>query len=255
MKLDHKFAGLLVAASLCAAPLPGRAGDSDDHVKSFEGPLQSVVDHLRAEHKDVDIVLEPDLRQVTIEQTQLRSEELDQELDALRVASGNRFMWRSKGDSMYLLESLHGPEERRVEVFNLAGYLAKGGGTEKADKDIDSLLKIVGDTIKAFDDKIAEPKFQFYPDAKLLIVIGSPRAIEVARQVVDALPGQPPAAWFHRAVGPGQPGSFGFGYGFGGGSSANGGPAEATAPPAATPAMPAIPAAPVSVPAPPKANP
>jgi len=56
---------------------------------------------------------------------------------------------------------------------------------------LEQLKMIIMDTISALHSNTAEqPDFQFHRGANLLVIIGSRDAVDVARKVVSALPGQ-----------------------------------------------------------------
>ena len=196
-----------------------------------EAALANVVDALRDLWPEANIVLAPELAKLKVAELKLRSVgQLPEALEALRVASGYRFEWRrgwpggaaaidpatglpvTAGESaLYVLDlglgSQGNPGERArrsVEVFNLSGYLQHLG--KKDEKEVgDSLHQIEMIVFKTLvnlarlnEDNLPEnellPDFQFHPGASLLIVIGSPDALDVARKIVTALPGVPPVA-------------------------------------------------------------
>jgi hypothetical protein len=84
---------------------------------------------------------------------------------------------------------------RQTQVFNLTDYLNPDGkADDKAvEEKLSSLTDIIFKTLKdldpAFSDAI-QPHYQFHKGANLLVVIGTPEALSVANQVVNAL--QPP---------------------------------------------------------------
>jgi len=87
---------------------------------------------------------------------------------------------------------------RSVEVFNLSGYLQQlPKQDEKAvSENVNMLEVVINQTLEQLkpegfsDEDGPYPDFQFHRGANLFIVIGPPIAIEVARKVVNALPGQ-----------------------------------------------------------------
>ncbi|MGA2867513.1 MAG: hypothetical protein ABSF95_23825 [Verrucomicrobiota bacterium] len=195
-----------------------------------EATLANVVDTFRDLWPEANIVLAPELAKLKVADLKLRSVgQLPEALEALRVASGYRFEWRqgwptgaaaidpatglpvTAGESaLYVLDlglgSQGNPGERArrsVEVFNLSGYLQHLG--KKDEKEVgDSLhqiemivFKTLVNVARLNEDNLPEnellPDFQFHPGASLLIVIGSPDALDVARKIVTALPGVFPA--------------------------------------------------------------
>src|SRR5215471_4419116 len=63
------------------------------NVAAVEANLRNLVDVLRDLHPNVNIVMAPGVERVKIGNLKLHSTQLENELEALRVASGNRFVW------------------------------------------------------------------------------------------------------------------------------------------------------------------
>jgi hypothetical protein len=184
-----------------------------------KGPakLSGIVDVLRDEYQDVNIVLAPELGEVIIQDLKLRAAEMPEILEALRVASGEVFMWHkglapnidpttglplpspAGSSSLYVLSRNYEPQpenpKRMVQVFNLSGYLEHLGKRDEKDisASLEQIMRIVSETLDQATQGKAEagsqPSFKFHPGANLFIVIGSPQAIEVTEKVVNALPG------------------------------------------------------------------
>lgn len=194
-------------------------GPGDIH--SVPATLGNVIDVLRDMHTDANIAMSPQLGRIQIADLKLRATSLEEELEALRVASGNRFVWMKAGmfgggvdpttglpipppppagsPSLYSLtaDEVGGQAatKRSVEVFNLAAYLQheKDGGKWKSEaqasiKEIEEI--ILNTLVRLKQDNWSpdeEPSYQFHSGANLLIVIGRQDALEVARKVVSAL--------------------------------------------------------------------
>lgn len=183
-----------------------------------EATLANVVGVLRDLFPGANIVLAPELARMKIADLKLRSvEQLSEALEGLRVASGYRFAWRKgwpggavdpatglpvsvDASSLYVLDL--GTERdpltqarRAVEVFNLSGYLIHDGMIDEKQSAacVQEIEHVVNQTLAMLKQgSLAEDDhtdFQFHPGASLLIVIGSPEALDVARKVVTALPG------------------------------------------------------------------
>ena len=168
--------------------------------------LTTVVDVLRFMHdganleSGANIVLAPSLAEITISDLKVKGLNLEEELEALRVASGDRFLWtrgapETQGRFYSLVPNPNAAlasGRSNLEVFNL-------GSLHKQEKDakeaIAQLTAIIEDAIKfANPDPSGSGEavhFQFYPDAQLLIVTGGPDVLEVARKVVRAATGEP----------------------------------------------------------------
>jgi hypothetical protein len=187
--------------------------------------LSKIADVLRGLYPTVDIVLAPELGQLQVRDLKLRAAGLEEALEALRVASGDAFVWQNglaqnaappraidpttglpvpptpprESSSLYILTrndaSVAGNPRRMVEVFNLSGYLEQLGKRDEKDiaASLEKIKMIVSDTLNQVMQGNMQPEdqpsFQFHPGANLFIVIGPPQAIEVTRKVVNALPG------------------------------------------------------------------
>ncbi len=92
---------------------------------------------------------------------------------------------------------------RTVEAFNIGPYLhwlrekqdpkaAPDRREQEVAKSLDELEKIVAVTLESLKQgsTVEVPSFRFHRGANLLIVTGTRDAVEVARKVVNALPGQ-----------------------------------------------------------------
>jgi hypothetical protein len=166
-----------------------------------DATLRNLVEVLRELHPDANLVLSPGTEKIRIDNLKLRASSLENELSALRVASGSKFQWTPTGGTenerpLYVLgsgASLPGAQ-RKAEVFNLSPYLQQFGEQDKDEvaKGIAQIEKLIFETLNAVspDQVDNSPSFQFHPGANLLVVIGAPDALEVARKVVVALQGQ-----------------------------------------------------------------
>jgi hypothetical protein len=79
-------------------------------------------------------------------------------------------------------------------VFNLSGYIQTLGKVDDTivRQKIDDLMKLTKSTLvddmnMSPDD---QPNFRYHPGTKLLIVVGKPEALDLARKIISALPGQ-----------------------------------------------------------------
>jgi len=193
--------------------------------KTVDATLENVVDMLRDRHQDANIIVAPNVPRITVGDLKLRAANLEQELEALRIASGERFEWSLPGGSqfnpgagvpiqnreqmLYVLRGAPetGPGRLRVEAFSLGGYFASLPKTDDEDQNkeviaqaIRELLEIVDETValyQAIDDQnmygsVASQKrsleMRFHRGANLVILIGDPRSIEIAGKVIGALP-------------------------------------------------------------------
>jgi hypothetical protein len=184
--------------------------------KKVEATLAEAVDALRDVFTGSDIVVSPEVARLQLGDIKLHSSQLEDALEAMRVASGYRFVWR-KGwprpgvdpatglpaavtdTDLYVLDLGSSGEprvqsSRIVDAFNLSGYLDHLGKTNEAqvNESLEQIKVIMDDTLAGLKQGFPEserPEFKFHRGANLLIVIGSPATIEVARIVLGALPG------------------------------------------------------------------
>jgi hypothetical protein len=186
--------------------------------KEATASLGNITDLLRETCPGVNFALAPEVGAMVITDLKLRAAEVEDTLEALRVASGSRFRWipsrqggtidpttgmplaglpaRSPNSGLYILESVDtAAPKRAVEVFNLKSYLQQEGcgNQEEIDKALQQLKEVIADTFAAVQDQNAAettaPTFRFHNGANLLVVIGDQASLDVARKVLTALPG------------------------------------------------------------------
>ena len=211
-------------ASHPVAIAPGKPGDVDSYEivvengqlfrptgqgQRFAAPtLAEVVKRLRELHPDANIVLAPELADLPVGDIKMHATEMAEELEAVRVASGATFTWRTSGSgtSLFVLEptakSAKRPEsDVQVEVFNLTGYLARLRKSYPDMKDpaaISEFGKMEAQEAQAVVDQtlqdagVGRLKFEFHSGANLLIVMGRPDSLSIARTVLNGLIMSPP---------------------------------------------------------------
>jgi hypothetical protein len=168
--------------------------------------------------KDVNIVIGDSLGSLKINDLQLQHAPLDLALQALSVASGNKFIVRELNSKetpslLYMLETNKtSAPETKVEAFNLSGYIHhikhSTPDTNKWDEQIrmnmDRLQQItqsVVDEQRALEKSAGVPligvalKFDFFKESDLLIVFGAPEAVTTAGKIIQALPVQDDERW------------------------------------------------------------
>jgi hypothetical protein len=182
-------------------------------VRSGDATVGNAVKALRGVYPEITFAVDPRVAAVPVTDLLIRANQPSTDLEALRTACGGRF---DLGDSpidpsgqqsslyqlVYNNATVLDPskkEDRDIECFSLNGYLDwrfKDQETkheqqeQEAMKSINLLQSMIMQTISDFDGDIKMPHFQFYPEAQLLIVTGSDRAIEIASKVIHALPGE-----------------------------------------------------------------
>jgi uncharacterized membrane protein YgcG len=190
--------------------------------KAVPATLTTVVDVLRFMHEGANIVLSPNLAEITISDLKVRGLNLEDVLEALRVASGDRFLWMrgapqgrpaaidpatglpvaspppGEGQFYSLVPNPNAaPAAGRsnLEVFNIGPFLKQEKDANRGPSDaIAQLNEIIHSAIGlANPDQSGAGEAvhcQFYPGAQLLIVTGGPDVLEVARKVVRAATGE-----------------------------------------------------------------
>jgi hypothetical protein len=192
-------------------------GMLDRNGRKEEATLEKVIELVREGHPGANIVLSPRLPVIRISNLKLRATGVEQELEALRVASGYKFDWGNASPPtapaidpttglpvdpeagqaypLYILsEPANSPDRRVVEVFNLSAYIERLDGQDNKDVDgsLQELEKIIAATMRDQGHGSTEelPRFTFHSGAKLLIVTGSEAAMDVARKVIGAVGGE-----------------------------------------------------------------
>lgn len=270
------------AAILLASPRPANAADakptpspapSQQHWELLisQGALQrpdgaahpatlrNVVDYLVELHP-ANVVLAPTLGDIEIQNLKLAGFRWESALEALRIASGNQFVWAVQGaaaetdpasgaparpvyrdvSDLYVLEpdpaTAHRASGGVVEVFNLGGYLqGKGQDSAQVSLALEELRLILSESLRQVRESSGlggpevAPSIRFHERANLLVLVGTAEQVDVARKIILALPGatasQASAGTTYGAGmmgGGGAPGGVGSGGGggFGGGVGA-----------------------------------
>ena len=198
--------------------LPGKNGLYSAH-------LDSIVDFLREHGFDGQIAMSPGLAGMLIENLKLHAATVEEVLEGLRVASGDKFTWKAtnlSSDSavpFYSLEAtdrfLRTRDDNRsrqpvVEVFNLSSYFAQMRSSQPTNdaafdvikaKEIETTKEIIGNILKrawGFDGATNALQYQFHPGANLLVVTGRDEddmeeAMNIAKKIINAMIEQPSA--------------------------------------------------------------
>jgi hypothetical protein len=193
---------------------------------NVEGNLGNVIDALRDEYPEANIVMSPGLAKVKVGDLKLRAGRLTEELEAVRVASGEKFDLQTPGEAvrhidpttglpigstnspyagLFVLREAQSPSQpqRMVEAFNVGPYLEWLGrrppGERKGSPEqegLDELQQMISQTVvdlKGEEHPDNQVRWRYHRGATLLVIIGSPDSVEIARKIVNALPGMFPA--------------------------------------------------------------
>jgi len=179
---------------------------------SVPATMDNLSKYLRAIDTNLNIVLSPDVGNITIPNLKLNTRNVIALHEAIAVASGNAifdnsgspgfgFVGSSENKTAPNLTFVSARSHTRpsVEVFNLSGYIQSLGKVDDkvVVQKLDELKEIIAATVRDQNnnDTSAElPNFKFHSGTKLFIVIGKPEAIEVTRKIINALSGQQPSA-------------------------------------------------------------
>ena len=191
--------------------------------------LGNAIDLLRELHPEANFVLAAGLDRSVIADLKLRAASVEDQLEALRIASGSQFGWRAGNSgavnpgaidpttgvpvssggkpnpTLYVLSpSPTAKPVLQVEAFNISGYVdslqAKATSAKQIQEQLDQIQAMVDRTINQYNDltwkldgarpkSLQPPLLQFHRGANLEIIIGEPDAVAVAAKVIGALPG------------------------------------------------------------------
>jgi hypothetical protein len=187
-----------------------------------DATLGNIIDALRDQYTQANIVSSPGLEKVKVADLKLRTGRLADELEALRVATGERFEFHDPNGPNPPIDPTTGqplagamnaglfvlrapgpiPEKRRdVAAFNISPYLdwlrhqSKDSGKEQdeiVDRCLAEIKTILETTIKDLNqgsEDFDHPSCQYHPGATLLVIVGTSDSIAVAAKIVNALPG------------------------------------------------------------------
>jgi hypothetical protein len=194
---------------------------------SQEATLSNIVAYLgimnrgAAEHfPNANFVVGDGLGSLKFEDLQLQHAPLDLALQALSVASGNKFIVREFNSKetpslLYMLETNKtSVPQTEVEAFSLSGYIQhlkssspdpKNWG-EQIGRSIDHIQSIIRQVVEEQRDlektNWAPLKFEFFRESDLLILIGPPDAVATAGKIIRALPGEDEQRGFGSLLGP-----------------------------------------------------
>jgi hypothetical protein len=140
--------------------------------------------------KGWNVILSPEIEGIPIAELKLKNAGVNLVAEAITIATGGsvRATVRQE-DTLFLVGGKK--SGRQLEAFNMSGYLAQIP-PEKQEQALNTLENIVLNSLLTLQEgQLAQqPGFRFYSDAKILVVIGTPEALEVTRKIVQALPGQ-----------------------------------------------------------------
>ena len=102
--------------------------------------LPYVIDLLRVQHPEDNFVLSPAVVDVQVPDLKLRNANVNEKLEAIRIASGKQFVFNetklTEGHSLFVISELPARADAKlqVEAFNVGGYLDSLGSSENKDE-------------------------------------------------------------------------------------------------------------------------
>ncbi|HSU56856.1 MAG TPA: hypothetical protein VLT36_22545 [Candidatus Dormibacteraeota bacterium] len=198
---------------------------------NVDATLGRVIDALREQYPEANIVMSPGLAKVKVGDLKLRGGRLTEELEAVRVASGEKFDLQTPAQAVPTIDPTTGMPvastkapsaglyvlrqaqyssrpPRILEAMNIGPYLEwlgrrphEEGKRHSEQQELSELQEMIDAAVLDFkagegrdrehqDDQLI---FKYHPGATLVVIIGSPDSVEIARKIVNALPGMFPA--------------------------------------------------------------
>jgi hypothetical protein len=174
---------------------------------SVSATVDNLSKYLRAIDPNLNIVLSPDVGDLIIRNLKLNTRSPLSISQAISVASGNTIIGPGGGlgggfggglrtdRNLTFIANRPRDSKASLEVFNLNNYILTLGNYDdkKVRQKIDELQKLIVNTLQDLRITTSSadlPKFKYHPGTKLLIVIGKPEALEVARKIIYAASGQ-----------------------------------------------------------------
>lgn len=220
----HSFAAAAVFAAVAGSiPSSAPAQNSpatpspDAHATADSGTMDvsfqdtnvgEIVAYLRNRNSKTNIILGPGVADVTVDELKLHTLDIPTLLEAVRLAAKAPLIVNTLPNSpskgWYL--GLQNPASLvrftpEVAAFNLSGYFALQNKQESSyQQTADDLTAIISKTVEDFLHYESEsntgepvdtrrPEYFFHKGANLLVIVGTPQMIGIARNILDALPG------------------------------------------------------------------
>lgn len=156
-----------------------------------------MIDWVRSKYPACNILVSPELNDTMVDSLKLRSVNLSELLDAIIFASNRPAGWVLSENIYYVFpqpgKPIPDPSKRVLGTFNMKDYFSvfdKGNDPALLESLRTMAVQALADLKGRQNGKIDQPKFQFYPDAKLLIVTGSPEMIDIIGKIIQTVAGQ-----------------------------------------------------------------
>lgn len=160
-----------------------------------QATVGNVIQNLRDRTRDTDFVLSPGVAEIAVSNLTLRAADLRGALEAIAMATGNkvRVGLLGKGNVYALTLGQAKRPELGVEAFNLSPILDLMGprDSDLVRRQIVEINTLIVQTLKSFDARTEQqrgtPLLNFNENTGLLVIIGHPEQLEIARKIVQAL--------------------------------------------------------------------
>ena len=194
-----------INGKLSQIPLKGRTdlkaiwGTGD--IESVPATIENLAKYLKVENPDLNIVLSPGTAEHSINDLKLRSGDMKAITEAVTIATDSKIRGSqlSGKDNWTFMVQRPPNQQQQVEVFNLTGYIEvlNTPNENVIAQKLDEVEQIIIQTLRNLEQRqngesgsSQSPEFRFHAGTSLLIVMGTPQAIDVSRKIVNALPGQ-----------------------------------------------------------------
>jgi hypothetical protein len=170
--------------------------------------LEPVMDIIRAQLPDLNIVVPPSLADAPVGPLKLRNINVEGLIRAIEAATDGRIHGEFDGDAYLSFSATQNvPQPESVcRVLSLQRYLTgkKGDEVKRAIEDLNEVVAMARDHLENARNgiQLKAPEFSVHPSTKLLIVVGSPESVAIVEEVVNAVSGGAntgiPAGFFPR---------------------------------------------------------
>jgi hypothetical protein len=166
------------------------------NISSVPATIGNLTKFLRAVDTNLNIVLSPGTAEQTISDLKLRSGDMKALVEAVGIATGNKVRGSQLNgkDNWTFMTQQKQSSGRTVEVFNLSGYIQtlSTNDIDLITRKLDELQLLIRETLQSSGYTSAgDTVFRYHPGTHLMIVTGSPDAIDITRKIVNALSSQP----------------------------------------------------------------
>ena len=182
-------------ATTPSATAPGELKEKRFSVEFNNTKLEPVMDIIRAQLPDLNIVVPPSLADAPVGPLKLRNINVEGLIRAIEAATDGRIHGEFDGDAYLSFSATQNvPQPESVcRVLSLQRYLTgkKGDEVKRAIEDLNEVVAMARDHLENARNgiQLKAPEFSVHPSTKLLIVVGSPESVAIVEEVVNAVSG------------------------------------------------------------------